>query len=161
MSVPTFHYYIKVVDNLSSRVLAFTHVFPAIRLIYRRYEQQLSKVVQLCPKRQLVSHFHPFYCWSGTTTWNDMLWHAVAGAYDNTLLICTVTVLIQHAYILSLRNALKLQVLPLQQHLLRLNTRGQQQAGSSRWAGLSCDEHRAQSSSVKRGHFNQRLDKQH
>lgn len=34
---PTFHYYIKVVDNHSSWVFSCTHIFPFITLFYSRY----------------------------------------------------------------------------------------------------------------------------
>ncbi len=45
-------------------------------------------------------------------------------------------VMMQHVYILSLWYTLQLQSLSLQQHLLCLNTRGQQQARHSHWGGL-------------------------
>lgn len=64
---PTFHYYIKVVNILSSRVFGCTRVFSPIPLVYSRYGQQLSKVVKFCPWRQLVCHFLPCYLRSGTT----------------------------------------------------------------------------------------------
>lgn len=67
---PTFHYYIKVVNSLSSRVFGRTHVFPPILLFHSRQCQPLSKVVKFCPWRQFVSHFHPLNLWCGTTTWN-------------------------------------------------------------------------------------------
>lgn len=68
---PTFHNYIKVVDGLSSRVFGCAHVFAPVPLFHSRYGQQLSKVVEFCLWRQLVSHFHPSYLWGGTTTWNN------------------------------------------------------------------------------------------
>lgn len=75
----TFHYYIKVVVNFSSRVFSYTLVFPLITLFYSRDGQELSKAKKFCPCRQLVSQFHPFHCRSGATTWNnDMLWAVMA-----------------------------------------------------------------------------------
>lgn len=79
---PTFHYYIKVVHCLSSRVLGCAHVFPTVPLFHSRYGQQLSMAVNFIPWSHLVAHFHPFNHRSGTMIWNRDLFRA-AGEDSN------------------------------------------------------------------------------
>lgn len=126
----TFHHHVKVVNDVSSRVLAFAHVLPSITVLHFRQDQKPTEVVKFCPRRQLLSHFHPLDFWSGTTTRNMVI------LYCQTNCTTVSGVKKPNLYIQSPRYTLELQKLSSQHHFLCLDTRGQQHAGHSHWGGF-------------------------
>lgn len=126
----TFHHHVKVVDDVSSRVLGLAHVLPSIAVLHFRQDQKTTEVVKFCPRRQLLSHFHPLDFWSGTTTRHMVI------LYCQTNYTTASGVKKSNLYIQSPRYTLQLQKLSSQHHLLGLDTRGQQHAGHSHWGGF-------------------------
>lgn len=126
----TFHHHVKVVDDVSSRVLGLAHVLPSIAVLHFRQDQKPTEVVIFCPRRQLLSHFHPLDFWSGTTTRNTVI------SYCQTNYATVSGGKKPNLYIQSPRYTLQLQKLSSQHHLLCLDTRGQQHAGHSHWGGF-------------------------